>query len=69
LIVILNNNRQPVAPTLCLEGYLGDGTRLSGVWDDQAVSVIEGQVQGITVPARTGLVLRVVAHGWESTHV
>jgi neopullulanase len=69
LIVILNNNRQPVAPTLCLEDYLGDGTRLSGVWDDLSVSVIEGHVQGITVPARAGLVLRVVAEGRESTQV
>jgi cyclomaltodextrinase len=63
LIIILNSNRYAVAPDLDLSGYLADGTRLRGIWDDLAVSVLEGRVEGIRVPARTGLVLAVTEHG------
>jgi cyclomaltodextrinase len=57
LIVILNNNRQPVTLTLPVDGYLDSGCVLQSTWEDAAYPVHQGRIEGIRVPARSGLVL------------
>jgi len=57
LIVILNPGHQPVTLDLRLDGYVGDGALLTGVWGGAAVTVAQGWAHGIPVPARDGVVL------------
>jgi neopullulanase len=58
LVVVLNNNRHPVTLNIPVESYLDDGTTLQDAWGDARLRVVQGQIQGVSVPARSGLVLR-----------
>jgi neopullulanase len=60
LVIVLNGNRHPVTLTLPVERYLADGAALQDAWGDTTLRVIQGQIQGIHVPARSGQVLRLV---------
>jgi neopullulanase len=57
LIVILNNSRQPVTLSLPVDGYLDSGSILQSAWDDATFQVHQARIEGVRVPARTGLVL------------
>jgi neopullulanase len=57
LIVILNNSRQPVTLSLPVDGYLDSGSILQSLWDDATFQVHQARIEGVRVPARTGLVL------------
>ena len=61
LVVMLNNRQQPVSPILPVAGYLDDGTTLRDVWEDTSVGVHFGRIEGICVPARSGVVLEVTS--------
>jgi cyclomaltodextrinase len=63
LLVILNAGSQPVMLSLHVAGYLPDGVRLRDVWQDSAVTVTGGRVDGVTIPARSGMVLEVIGNG------
>jgi cyclomaltodextrinase len=71
LVIILNNSHHPATLNVRVESYLDDGTRLQDVWGGTKLSVVQGQVQGITLPARSGAVLRaeVEADDGKSTQV
>jgi glycosidase len=58
LVIVLNNNHHPVTLNLRVEGHLDDGTRLQDLWENTSLSVVQGQIQEISVPARSGAVLR-----------
>ncbi len=60
LLVILNNGRRPVTLSLPVAGYLDDGVSLRDVWGDGTLSVTQGQVHGVRIPARAGVVMEVV---------
>ncbi len=57
LIVILNSSRQPATLSLPVNGYLDSGSVLQSPWDDTAFQVRQGRIEGVRVPARSGLVL------------
>ncbi len=57
LVILLNSNVQPVTLDLPVDGYLDDGQCLRDVWGDAVLRVVQGQVSGIHLPARSGLVL------------
>jgi cyclomaltodextrinase len=57
LIVILNGGRQPVTIDIPVAGYLQEGALLRGVWHHHEVPVERGHIEGIRVPARSGIVL------------
>jgi neopullulanase len=58
LIVSLNRNLQPVTLSLPTNGYLDDGTLLHSIWDGDTLSVAQGRIEGVRIPARSGVVLR-----------
>jgi neopullulanase len=60
LLVALNRGRQPVTLIVPVGGYLEDGVRLYDPWDDATHTVQGGRVEGIRVPARSGVVLEAV---------
>ena len=60
LVVLLNNGPQPATLNLPVRGYLDDGQCLRDVWGDSVLPVVHGQVSGIHLPARSGLVLEPV---------
>lgn len=57
LLVLLNTNRQPVTMSLPVDGYLNDGTLFRQVWGGATTRVARGHMEGIHVPARSGVVL------------
>jgi len=57
VVVLLNNGHHPVTVSVPVAGYLEDGVLLRDVWDDAAATVSQGRVEGIWVPARSGVVL------------
>ena len=60
LMVCLNNSRTPATLTFPLDGYLTDGTVLEDVWGDTLLTIEQGRVDGLRVPAREGVVYRKV---------
>jgi neopullulanase len=60
LLVILNNSRLPVTLGVPVASYVDDGTSLHDVWSKEAYIVNRGRVQGVRLPARSGVVLEVV---------
>jgi len=58
LVVCLNNGRNPALLTLRVEGYLQDGAVLSDVWSDATAMVSQGSIEGLHLPARSGVVYR-----------
>jgi len=60
LLVLLNVSHHPVTATVPLAGYLEDGLRLGEVWGEQSVVVTRGNVEGIYLPGRSGVVLQAV---------
>jgi neopullulanase len=57
LLVVLNNNRQPVTLGVPVARYLDDGASLRDVWGESAFTVTHGRVEGVRLPARSGVVL------------
>jgi neopullulanase len=60
LVVVLNGKGYPVAMNLPVKSYLDDGTTLQDMWGETTLSVIQGHIQGVPVPGRSGAVLRAV---------
>ena len=60
LVCVLNTGTEPWQLDLRVEGYVEDGVVLRGVWDQGETAVQKGQITGLTVPARAGVVLEVV---------
>jgi cyclomaltodextrinase len=56
-LVILNNSHQPVTVSVPVADYLDDGTVLCEVWSGGTTAVRHGRVEGVRVPARSGVVL------------
>ena len=61
LIVLLNSNRQPASVDLPVAGYLDNGAALRDLWSDGSVTVSGDHITGISIPARDGIVLSVLA--------
>ena len=61
LVVVLNNSQHPVTLSIPVEALLADGTSLRDVWQGETVTVGQGRVEGVRVPARAGTVLVVTA--------
>jgi neopullulanase len=61
LLVALNNGKQNARLDIQAVGYLQDGTVLKDVWSQQGVAVAGGHIQGVEIPARSGLVLQTTA--------
>jgi hypothetical protein len=57
LIVVLNSGDQSVTMDVPVAGYLQEGEPLRSVWHHHEVSVERGHIEGIRVPARSGVVL------------
>jgi neopullulanase len=57
LVVILNNSHQAAALDVPVAGYLANGHVLQDLWSDQAVTVSQDRIRGLSLPARTGMVL------------
>ena len=60
LLVILNNTRRPVTLGVPVAGYLDDGLLLRDVWDDTVTTVTQGHIEGVRIPARSGMVLEAI---------
>ena len=58
LVIVLNTGTEPWDVQVPVGGYLGDGTTLQAVWGEGRVEVRSGQMAGLSVPAREGLVLQ-----------
>ena len=63
LIVILNNSHKQIKIDLFMKNYLEDGVLLKNVWNDNKLVVIKGYVKGISVPSRSGVVLKAIRIG------
>jgi neopullulanase len=59
LIVMLNSNRHPITVDLPVGNILREGTILQDAWADTKLRVAQNQVSAVSVPARSGLVLKV----------
>jgi neopullulanase len=57
LVIVINSNRHAVTMDVPASGYLGDGTLLRDVWSGQMAAVARGRIEGVRVPARSGVVL------------
>jgi len=57
LIVALNSSSQAVTLNLPLNGYLEEGAVLRDVWAERTFIVAGGHVDGVHLPARSGVVL------------
>ncbi|HSR29309.1 MAG TPA: alpha-amylase family glycosyl hydrolase, partial [Anaerolineae bacterium] len=57
LLVVLNNRHQPLTQSLPVRGYVEDGTLLLDLWTGTQASVSHGQIEGIELAARSGVVL------------
>jgi cyclomaltodextrinase len=60
VLVILNTAREPVTPSVPVAGYLEDGTQFRDVWGDVTLAAVQGHIEGVRVPARSGVVLEAV---------
>jgi cyclomaltodextrinase len=60
LLVILNNNHQPVTVAVPVAGYVDDGTWLRDVWSKSVFTVTQGRAEGVRLPARSAVVLEVL---------
>jgi neopullulanase len=60
LVVVLNGNSYPVTLNLPVENHLDDGTTLQDVWGDATSGVARGQIPGVRVASRSGVVLKAV---------
>jgi cyclomaltodextrinase len=60
LVVVINNSRRPVTLGVSVAGYLNDGIVLRDVWNHAATVVSQGRIEGVRIPARSGLVLEAV---------
>ncbi len=63
LVVVLNVDNAPATlPYITDTHYFGNGLVLHDLWDTegQAYRVVDGQAQGLTIPARSGMVFEVV---------
>jgi neopullulanase len=58
LIIALNRNPQPVTLSLPAIGHFDDGTLLQSIWDGDMLSVTQGRIEGVRVPARSGVVFK-----------
>ena len=57
LIVVLNSGGHSVTIDIPVADYLQEGELLRGVWHHHEVAVERGHIEGILVPARSGIVL------------
>jgi len=57
LVIVFNNGRRPILATVPVGDFVEDDTVLRNVWDDATVQVARGRVEGVRVPARSGVVL------------
>lgn len=62
LIVVLNAGHQTTRPEMTVGGLLPDDTLLEAVWGQGAAGVTLGQLHGVMVPPRSGLVLARLWH-------
>jgi cyclomaltodextrinase len=60
LVGVFNVGARPWGLDVPVQGYLQDGAMLQGVWGEGTATVQDGRLAGLSVPARTGLVLEVV---------
>ena len=64
LIVMLNSNRHPITLDLPVGKDLKEGTILRDAWADTRLRVTQNQVSAVSVPARSGLVLKADTEPW-----
>lgn len=57
LLVVLNSKHQPLTRSLPVKGYVEDGTLLLDLWTGTHACVSHGQLEGIELAARSGVVL------------
>jgi neopullulanase len=69
LLVALNNSHQPVTLSLPVEGYIDDGTVFHDTWDRTTTKVAHGRIEGICIPARSGMVLEAIKTSGEDSQV
>ena len=69
LLIALNNSHQPVTLSLPVEGYVDDGTVFHGAWDSTTTKVTHGRIEGVCVPARSGMVLEAVKTSGDGSQV
>jgi neopullulanase len=60
LVVALNNGQQPATIAVPVSGYVEDGGLLRDAWEGTTWSVVQGKVEEVRLPARSGRVLVVV---------
>jgi cyclomaltodextrinase len=60
MIVLLNNDSRPATIDLPVHDYLAEGAMLQDVWVPATMTVSQGQLHRIQVPARSGVVLEIV---------
>jgi cyclomaltodextrinase len=60
VLVVLNNGRLPVTLSVPVVDYLEEGSLVRDVWNNTMLRVVGGQLEGILVPARSGVVLEVM---------
>jgi cyclomaltodextrinase len=63
LLIAINNNRHPVTMEVPANGYLEDGTQLRDVWSRQMATLAQGRIEGVRVPAQSGVVLETLEAG------
>ncbi len=61
LVGVFNTGTVPWELNVPIGHDLGEGTTLRGVWGEGTAMVQDGRLRGLTVPARTGIVLEVLA--------
>jgi neopullulanase len=61
LVGVFNTGAEPWELDVPVGGDLEHGTTLRGAWDEGTAVVQQGRLRGLTVPARTGVVLEVLA--------
>ncbi len=61
LLVALNNTRRPVTLSVPLADYVEDGVTFCDAWSDETWQVEQEQIEGVRVPARSGVVLSAMA--------
>jgi cyclomaltodextrinase len=57
LVVALNASRAPITLALPVAGTLADGAVAADVWSGRALGVAQGRLDGLHLPARSGVVL------------
>jgi neopullulanase len=57
LVVFFNSSQHDATPGIAVAGFLDDGIVLRDVWADATTTVTRGRIEGIRVPARSGVVL------------